>query len=150
MGFFDSFVKRVMEAAKLGRLDKTDVSKLKRMFDNTKKRNIVLAKGILSALKAGKTSDEDTRKFAKLLENANTRIENEKAPFSAADEKELRQIFTNAGISEKAARWFSLQMDEFLGTELEESVMDKKTIEYPKQKKTIKYEFPQKKQKIEG
>jgi hypothetical protein len=146
MGFFDSFVRRVMDAAK-GRLNKDDSSRLKRMFDNTKRRNTILAKGILSALKAGKASPKDIQIFANMLDNANGRIANGKAPFSSSDEKELRGIFMRAGISEKAARWFSLQMDEFLNSEIEESVREKTpSISLPK--KTVKLDFTQKKQKM--
>ncbi len=146
MGFFDSFVKRVTDAAK-GRLNKDDSGRLKRMFDNAKKRNTILAKGILSALRAGKASPKDIQKFANMLDRANNRIVNGTNPFSSSDEKELREIFLRSGISEKAARWFSLQMDEFLSSEIEESVRGKlPSIELPK--KTVKLDFIQKKQKL--
>jgi len=146
MGFFDSFVKRVMDAAR-GNLNKEDSGRLKRMFGNAKKRNTILAKGILSALKAGKASQKDIQTFANMLDRANNRIANDKAPFSSSDEKELRKIFMHAGISEKAARWFSLQMDEFLNSEIEESVREKVPTIAPL-KKTVKLDFAQKKQRL--
>lgn len=146
MGFFDSFVKRVMDASR-GRLNKDDSGRLKRMFDNAKKRNTILAKGILSALSAGKSSPKEIQRFAMMLDNANNRIANGKTPFSSSDEKELREIFAHAGISEKAARWFSMQMDEFLNSEIEESVKEKiPSISPPK--KIIKLDTEQKKQKL--
>lgn len=150
MGFFDSFTKRVLEAAKSGKLGKEDVGKLQRLFEGMKKRNTILARGILSALKAGKANEKDILKLSKLLKNANEKIATGKEPFSASEKKEIKDIFQSAGVSEKAARWFSLQMDEFLSSELEESVVEKKIIDYPQDKKTVKVEFSQKKQKVGG
>lgn len=142
MSSFDSFVKRVLDSAKSGKLSKDDSSRLRRMLDNTKRRNIVLAKGILSALMAGRASDRDITSFARMLETANERIANDRKPFTKEDEKELNRLFKDAGVSEKAARWFALQMDEFLNSEIEEAVMAKKTVSF--QPKNIKVEFKKK------
>jgi hypothetical protein len=142
MSSFDAFVKRVLDSSKVGKLGKDDASRLKRMLENTKRRNIVLAKGILSALMVGKASDRDITSFAKMLETANERIATDKKPFTKDDEKELNRLFKNAGVSEKAARWFALQMDEFLNSEIEEAVMAKKTVAF--QPKNIKVDFKKK------
>lgn len=149
MGFFESFAKRVMDAAQAGRLGKDDSGKLKRMFDNAKKRNAILAKGILTALKAGKATESDIQKLAGLLENANQRIAQDKKPFSRQEENEIRGIFQNAGISEKTSRWFSLQMDEFLSSEIKEAVAGKTVVPVPA-KKTVKMDISTKKQKLEA
>ncbi|MFA6531125.1 MAG: hypothetical protein WCT31_05305 [Candidatus Micrarchaeia archaeon] len=149
MGFFDSFVKRVMDAAQAGKLGKDDSGKLKRMFENTKKRNVVLAKGILTALKAGKAKETDIQRLAGLLENANQKISQDKKPFTKQEENDIRNIFQNAGISEKTARWFSLQMDEFLSSEIKEAVAGKTVVPVPT-KKTVKMDFSTKKQKLEA
>lgn len=125
MGFFDSFVKRVMDAVKIGRLQKKDSEILSNFFMKAKVRNKVLAHGILSALNTGRTGDSEIKKLSKLLENANERIEQGRKPFSPSDEKDLRSIFDNAGLSIKTAKWFSLNMDQFLSNEINDEIVEK-------------------------
>ena len=113
--------------------------KLERLLDRTAKRNLILAKGILSALNAGGAKDVDIEKFSLLLEKANERINTGKEPFTNVDTQELANIFKRAYISTKAANWFATQMDELLAEEIDEFIKGKRSIGVPT-KKTVTFE----------
>ena len=150
IGSFFMFTKRVMEAVRTGRLSKPDASKLSRLLNRTGKRNIILAKGILTALNAGGAKEEDIQRFSKLLENANDRISQDKEPFTEADKQNLEDVFKHAYISTKAANWFASQMDELLAEEIEEFIKGKRSIGIPT-RKTVGFEVKtDKKARISG
>ncbi|MBI2079825.1 hypothetical protein HYT84_03600 [Candidatus Micrarchaeota archaeon] len=146
MGFFDSFVKRVMAAGKTGKLGRNDLSMLNNLFTKTNLRNKVLARGILSALKAGNAKDSEIKRLTKLLGKATERINDNRKPFSPSDEKELRLIFESAGLSIKTTRWFTLHMDQFLNNEINEELIGKGQL--VPSKKVVKFETG--KQKLRG
>lgn len=148
IGSFFRFARRVLEAAKKGGLPKTDLKKLDNLLTRTGKRNTVLAKGILSALSAGGASDKDVERFGKLLQKAETRITENKEPFTSADREELSNIFQRAYLSRKVARWFSAQIDELLAEEINEFISGSRRVEIgvPK-KKTVSFEIEKKAKK---
>ena len=148
IGSFFRFARRVLEAAKKGGLPKTDLKKLDNLLTRTGKRNTVLAKGILSALSAGGASDKDVARFGKMLQRAETRITENKEPFTSADREELSNIFQRAYLSRKVARWFSAQIDELLAEEINEFISGSRRVEIgvPK-KKTVSFEVEKKAKK---
>lgn len=139
IGSFYQFAQRVLQAAKDGKLPKNDAMKLERLLDRTAKRNLILAKGILSALNAGGAKEAEIARFSLLLEKANERITGGKEPFTSADTQELADIFKRSYISTKAANWFATQMDELLAEEIGEFIKGKRSIGVPT-KKTVTFE----------
>ena len=134
LGSFSGFVNRVLNAAKLGRLSKDDISKLQRLLGRTAKRNTVMAKGILSALNVGGASPLDIDRFSKLLEKGSGRIYDNKEPFSDTEKKEISDIFKRSYVSAKAANWFANQLDELVAEELEEFIKGRRTVFIPTKK----------------
>ncbi|HNT60695.1 MAG TPA: hypothetical protein PKJ97_01825, partial [Candidatus Bilamarchaeaceae archaeon] len=65
---------------------------------------MVLAAGLLSALKVGGAGRGEIEKFAEVLEKANERIHSEKEPFTKADEAALAGIFESAGMPVSAEK----------------------------------------------
>jgi hypothetical protein len=150
IGGFFKFARRVMDTAKKGGLSVADLKKLDNLLIRTGKRNTVLAKGILSALTAGGSSDADVERFGNLLKNAEDKISNEQEPFTNSERTELSEIFDRAYISSKTTRWFSLQMDELLAEEIKEFIDGTRRVDMGvPTKKTVKFEenqnFEQKK-----
>lgn len=94
---FSGFSAKVLAAVK-GKLSQKEAGTLSRLLNRTKKRNVVLAAGLLSALKVGGASKADIDKFAGVLERAHARILEGKEPFTKADETLLEQIFNNARV----------------------------------------------------
>ena len=140
-----------MDAAKKGGLAVADLKKLDNLLTRTGKRNTVLAKGILSALTAGGSSDADVERFGNLLKNAEDKISNEQEPFTDSERAELSEIFDRAYISSKTTRWFSMQMDELLAEEIKEFIDGTRRVDIGvPTKKTVKFETtktPEKKDK---
>lgn len=151
---FIEFTKKVVRAAKKGGLKGLDLRKLEHLLNRTGKRNRVLAQGILTALDAGGSSKADIERFSRLLEAANERILADKPPFTAKQQGELNEIFKNAFISRKTAKWFSMQLDELVAEEINEfitggkeimaGVPEKKTVKF---KEEVKEAKPPKKKK---
>lgn len=131
IGSFSEFAKRVITAAKLGKIPGGDVKKLERLLNRTAKRNTILAKGILSALSTGGASEQDIARFSNLLEKANRRIIEDREPFTDADKKEIFAIFKRAYVSIKAANWFASQLDELVAEEIEEFIKGKRSVVVP-------------------
>ena len=134
IGSFFDFANRVLGAAKTGRLPSNDQKKLERLLTRTGKRNLILAKGLLSALTVGGATREDTQRLAKLLEKASERITQDREPFNASDKKDLESIFLSAYLSRKAAHWFASQMDELLAEEIDEFISGKRMMTIPTKK----------------
>lgn len=140
IGGFFQFARRVLEAAKKGGLAAADLKKLDNLLTRTGKRNAVLAKGLLSALSAGGASEEDIQKFGELLKKAESRISEDKEPFTRADNQEINAIFNRAFISSKTARWFSNQVDELLAEELKEFIEGTRRVDIGvPRKKSVKF-----------
>lgn len=148
IGAFFQFARRVLDAAKKGGLSAVDIKKLDNLLTRTGKRNTILAKGILSALSAGGASNDDIDRFSTLLQKAETRIADDKDPFTTGERKELSEIFKRAYISAKVARWFSAQVDELLAEEINEFISGSRRVDMgvPK-KKSVKFETEEKKKK---
>lgn len=141
IGGFFQFSRRVLEAAKKGGLSESDLKKLDNLLTRTGKRNTVLAKGILTALSAGGSSDKDVSRFSELLQAAESRISQGREPFTDADRKELSDIFKRAYISAKTAKWFSTQIDELLAEEINEFISGSKRVELGvPARKTVRFE----------
>lgn len=128
IGSFSEFARRVVNAAKSGRLQRQDIKKLERLLDRTAKRNLILAKGILSALSAGGATDQEIKRFSNLLERANDKINNDKEPFTNSEKKEMMEIFKRSYISIKAANWFANQLDELVAEEIDEFIKGKRSV----------------------
>lgn len=141
-GTFGLFVEKVLGAARKGGLNIKDVKKLERLFSNTGKRNMAMAQGLLTALNAGGAKKDDIKELAKLLENANTNIETGKKPFSKSDEDRISGVFKRAGLPEATRRWVVTQMDEFVSTEISETLAKR---EGPKR---VVFDIQDRKQKI--
>ena len=142
---FNAFSTKVLTAVK-GRLTTKEIGVLKRLFSRVKKRNTILAAGLLSALKAGGASKTDTDKLSKILERANERILEGKKPFTAAEKKELAVIFERANMPIKAGAKFKHNVesdaDDLLISQIAESIH---------REKKRKFEFvPEKKMKRKG
>jgi len=148
IGAFFQFARRVLDAAKKGGLSAVDLKKLDNLLTRTGKRNTILAKGILSALSAGGASDDDIVRFSSMLQKAESRIADDKEPFTTKEMKELSEIFKRAYISAKVARWFSAQVDELLAGEINEFISGSRRVDIgvPK-KKSVKFEIKEKKKK---
>lgn len=124
----------------------SDQQKLQRLLTLTGRRNLVLAKGLLSALDAGGASHADVQALAQLLEKANQRITDEKEPFTTGEKKQLEELFVRSYISPKTAHWFATQTDEFLLTEIDEFISGRRMMTVPA-KKTVTMDIEKKKQK---
>jgi hypothetical protein len=141
IGGFFQFARKVLEAAKKGGLPEPDLKKLDNLLTRTGKRNTILAKGILTSLSAGGASDKDVARFSDLLQNAETRISDDKEPFTDSERKELIDIFKRAYISAKTARWFSAQVDELLAEEINEFISGSRRVDIGvPAKKTVRFE----------
>ncbi len=129
IGAFFEFARRVLDAARKGGLSSKDLKKLDNLLTRTGKRNTVLAKGILTSLSAGGASERDVARFGELLQMAESRISDDKEPFTDPERKELSDIFKRAYISAKTARWFSAQVDELLAEEINEFISGTRRVE---------------------
>jgi hypothetical protein len=129
IGGFFKFARRVLEAAKKGGLPAIDLKKLDNLLTRTGKRNTVLAKGILSALSAGGASEKDVKRFGELLRTAESRIAENKEPFTKKGNKEISEIFKRAYISDRTSRWFSAKLDELLAEEIKEFIEGSQRID---------------------
>lgn len=122
---FDRFSGKVMDATR-GKLSPGESGILSRLFKRTKKRNIVLAAGLLAALKVGGATKRDIAEFSSILEKANERILAGKEPFTKADEGALERIFRDAKVPQAAEKKLrhSVQMDqdELLASEIVKSL----------------------------
>ncbi len=122
---FPAFTGKVLDAVK-GKLTPKEEGILKRLFSRVKKRNSILAAGLLSALKAGGASKRDILHFSTLLEKANERIIEGKKPFTAQDDKEISRIFERANLPKKAGAKFNHNVksdeDELLVSKITESI----------------------------
>jgi len=129
---FLQFAQRVLSSAKKGGLGRTEHKKLDHLLTKAARRNAILAKGILTALDAGGASRADITRFAELLEKANQRILEDKAPFTPKESSELTDIFRRAYVSRKTSGWFSKHLDELLAEEINESIRGERTLAVPK------------------
>ncbi len=122
---FTGFSKKVLAAVK-GKLTTKEIGVLKRLFIRVKKRNTILAAGLLSALKAGGATKRDTDKLSIILERANDRILEGKKPFTLIDKKDLATIFARANMPMKAEAKFKHNVesdtDDLLISQITESI----------------------------
>ncbi|MBN2122244.1 hypothetical protein JW721_04290 [Candidatus Micrarchaeota archaeon] len=122
---FPAFAEKVLSAVK-GKLTVKEEGILRRLFSRVKKRNNILAAGLLSALQAGGSSKEDIKVFSELLEKANERILEGKKPFTIADDRELSKIFERANLPKKAEAKFNHNVksdeDDLLVSRITESI----------------------------
>lgn len=122
---FDRFTGKVMDATK-GKLSPGEAGILSRLFKRTKKRNLLLAAGLLSALKVGGATKRDIAEFSSILEKANDRILEGKEPFAKTDESALTRIFRDAnvprGAEEKLKHNVQVDQDELLASEIVKSL----------------------------
>ena len=140
VGGFYQFAQRVLEAVKKGGLGSQDSKKLDNLLTRTGTRNSILAKGILTAMSAGGASEKDVSRFGQLLHAAEQKIEQDREPFSKAEKDELQDIFKRAYVSDKAARWFSAQVDELLAEEINEFISGSRRMDLGvPAKKTVKF-----------
>ena len=122
---FDRFTGKVMDVTK-GKLSASESGILSRLFKRTKKRNMVLAAGLLAALKVGGATKRDIAEFSSILEKANDRILEGKEPFVKTDESALTRIFRDAnvprGAEEKLKHNVQTDQDELLASEIVKSL----------------------------
>ncbi|MFH2106740.1 MAG: hypothetical protein ABII22_05765 [Candidatus Micrarchaeota archaeon] len=145
LGSFTFFVKRVMAAAKKGGLKNDDCGTLSRLLTRTRKKNLILARGMLSALSIGGATDKDVQRFGNLLEKAHQRITADKEPFSKNEKDEIGEIFKKAYVSEKAAKWFAYNLDELVANEIEDFIKGRQIVA---SKKTVRFETAKDQKKI--
>lgn len=127
---FSGFVGRVIKAAK-GRLSSSDMLLLKHLLNRTSERNLILSRGLLTALNIHSPKKRDIESLAKMLDNANLRILKNKKPFTAQEEKTLSKLFEKYGLSPKVAMWMTAQRDAFLYYEITR-MANKTTLKTPK------------------
>jgi len=122
---FDRFTGKVMDVTK-GKLSASESGILSRLFKRTKKRNLLLAAGLLAALKVGGATKRDIAEFSSILEKANDRILEGKEPFVKTDESALTRIFRDAnvprGAEEKLKHNVQVDQDELLASEIVKSL----------------------------
>lgn len=122
---FNKFSEKVLNAVS-GKLTPQETGTLKRMLTRVKKRNRVLAAGLLSALKAGGAGEMEITNLSTLLERANDRILAGQSPFTEEEERQLAGIFKSAHLPEKAQSRFRYNMDsdqdELLASEIANSI----------------------------
>ena len=122
---FNKFSEKILSAAS-GKLSPQETGTLKRMLSRVKKRNRVLAAGLLSALKAGGAGEMEITNLSTLLERANDRILDGQTPFTEAEGKQLAGIFRSAHLPEKAQSRFRYNIDsdqdELLASEIANSI----------------------------
>jgi len=140
---FRGFAERVLAAVKKGGLAPVEQKKLDHLLCRTGRRNLVLARGILTALDAGGATKADVKRFGELLELANSRIMDETPPFNEKERSELAQMFRRAYVPRKTSSWFSSHLDELLAQEINDSLRErvgipKKTVEAVEEKKKMK------------
>ncbi|MBU0591705.1 hypothetical protein KKF81_05260 [Candidatus Micrarchaeota archaeon] len=141
IGSFFQFAGRVIVSAKKGGLSILDLKKLDNLLTRTGKRNTIMARGILSALSAGGASKQDVADFGRLLQKAETRISQDKNPFTTEELERLNQIFQRAYLSTKVSKWFSNQIDELLAEEINEFIGGKSRVDLGvPSRKTVKFE----------
>lgn len=131
---FKAFSNRIMHAGRLGGLNKKDAKMLEAILTKTGKKNLILARAILTTLGAGEESRKDVQEFAGLLDQADARLDAGAAPFSEQDRKKLEDIFQRHSLSIKAARKFEMGLDGLLVGEFRQelgrkAVMPKKIPE---------------------
>ena len=126
---FGKFVSRVLKAVE-GKLPSSDIAVLDRLFKRVKKRNKILAAGLLSTLKVGGASKRDIAEFSAILESANERIYKGERPFTLKDEKALHRIFRGAKISpateRRLRRNLVVDKDDLLAGEIAYSLQERK------------------------
>ncbi|MFA5049604.1 MAG: hypothetical protein WC501_01210 [Candidatus Micrarchaeia archaeon] len=120
---FSDFSRRVLKAVK-GKLPASDEMLLEHLLVKTNQRNIILARGLLSAINTGSPKKEDIESLAKILDDANIRIMNKKEPFGEKENEKIAKIFSKCGLSRKVADWISIQKDIFLYSEINNMVKD--------------------------
>jgi hypothetical protein len=125
---FRGFAERVLAAVKKGGLPSNEQKKLDHLLSRTGKRNLVLARGILTALDAGGATKSDVKRFGELLEAANSRIVDEKAPFNDKERLELTEMFRRAYVPKRTSGWFSSHLDELLAQEINDSLRERAGI----------------------
>ncbi len=122
---FGKFSEKVLNAVK-GRLSPKERGILARLFSRTKKRNIVLAAGLLSTMKVGGASKREIAEFAAILDKAHGRIMEGKDPFTKKDEQAVGRIFKNAKMPASAEKKLrhNVQMDkdDLLASEIVNSI----------------------------
>lgn len=139
LGAFREFAKRVLKAVKKGGLPRIDQMMLDRLLIRTEKRNLILAKGILTTLDAGGATKKDISHLGELLEKAQHRILADKEPFTDRERKDLAAIFRRASVPKKTTRRFTQITDELLAAQINETIKGKRkmTLGIPK-KKTLR------------
>lgn len=122
---FGKFSEKVLGAVK-GRLSPKERDVLARLFSRTKKRNVVLAAGLLSALKVGGASKREIAEFAAILDKAHGRILEGKDPFTKKDGESVERIFRNAnvpaGAEKKLRHNVQMDKDDLLASEIVNSI----------------------------
>ena len=118
----------MIESSKKGGLVGTDQKRLGHLLERTGKRNLILAKGILSALDAGGAGRKDIERFGALLGKANQRILEDKQPFTEIERAELAAIFRRAYIPDGATARFTKNIDELLAEQISESIRERPEI----------------------
>ena len=143
---FKGFVSRIKEAVK-GKLSASDNLLLEHLLNRTNERNLILARGLLTALDIHSPKKSDIQLLARILDNANIRIIKNKKPFTREEENTISKIFLKYGLSQKVADWMSAQRDIFLYNQI--SIMaNESTVKKPTPIKVIKLKKRKKKQKL--
>lgn len=144
---FASFVKRVERAVE-GKLNNQDKKLLDHLLTNTNKRNLILAKGLLSAFSLKSPNKKDVQLLAEVLDNANRRIiQGEKNAFTKEDQKRISEMFERKGFSKKVSDWLLTQQDIFLYNEVSEMAGESIGIKTPQKTVRVTFESEKKKEK---
>lgn len=129
------FAERVLNAVR-GRLDASDTKVLEHLLVRTTERNLILARGLLTALNIHSPKKADIQTLARILDNANARILKNEKPFTEEEEKTISEIFVKYGLSKKVAGWMASQRDILLYYQIKE-LADKSLVEVPKIKRVV-------------
>lgn len=132
---FRAFTNRVLNALRLGnKVAEKDIKILENILKRERKRSLILASALLSALNI-KENEEEYKRFAQLIELANLRISENREPFTNEEIEELRNIFYRNNLNEKVVKKFLYSLTDSFTMELRDLMRNKNKIVKPKKEK---------------
>ncbi|MDD5022688.1 MAG: hypothetical protein PHU63_00800 [Candidatus ainarchaeum sp.] len=142
---FSGFANRIIKATEK-KISSADSLLLRHLLNRTSERNMILARGLMTAISMNSPRKLDIENVARILDNANIRILKNKEPFTDKEKKLLSKIFSRYGLSPKVADWITLQRDAFLYSQISH-MAESKSLGVPTIKKIRKNEEENKKVK---
>jgi len=140
LNLFSGFVKRVLKSTK-GKINGTDWKLLKHILNRNSERNLILARGLFSALNIHSPSKKDINTIRRILDNGNIRsFEGKEKPFTEKEKTVLSKIFKKYGLPQKVADWITVQKDSPLYSQMSYAlnINERRKTKNPKNRKDKK------------